>query len=284
MTTKDLPGWSAPFADGTRRELELVLPLESITREWAWGGSTGRGVKVAIIDSGIDASHAAIGRVDGWVAIDEGPEGLVFDTAPHEDLFGHGTACAGVIRALAPECELYSVRVLGKALLGRGNVFVAGLRWAIEHGMQVCNLSLTTTKKEFFGVLHELADQAYFRNIMLVTSANNVPIRSFPAVFSSVISVASHDEEDPYTYFYNPDPPVEFGAHGIDVRVAWTDGGWITSTGNSFATPHVSGIVARILGKHPSLTVFQMKAVLRALATNVKHGGADHDERSNVDA
>jgi len=268
------PAWSAPFERGALRELEPVLPLENITPEWAWGGSTGRGVKVAVVDSGIDASHPAVGHVEGWVAVDEGPSGIVFDTAPHEDLFGHGTACAGIIRAIAPDCELHSVRVLGRALLGRGSVFVAGLRWGIENGMHVCNLSLTTSKKEFFGVLHELVDQAYFRNIMLVTSANNMPVRSFPAVFSSVISVASHDSDDPYLFYYNPEPPVEFGAHGVGVRVAWMDRGWITSTGNSFATPHISGIVAKILGKHPELTAFQMKAVLRALSANISREAA----------
>lgn len=274
MKAESLPGWSVPFEDGVRRQLEPVLPLENITAEWAWGNSTGEGVKVAVIDSGIDASHPAVGHVEGFVAIDQGPEGVVLEEGPHEDLFGHGTACAGVIRAIAPDCELYSVRVLGKALLGRGAVMIAGLRWAIENGMHVCNLSLTTTKKEFFGILHELVDQAYFRNIMLVTSANNIPVPSFPAVFSSVISVASHDEEDPYVYYYNPEPPVEFGAHGVDVRVAWTGGGWITSTGNSFATPHISGIVARILGKHPDLTAFQMKAVLQSLAANMDRHAA----------
>lgn len=274
MRTEPLPGWSTPFEDGVRRRLEPALPLENITPEWAWGDSTGEGVKVAVVDSGIDASHPAVGHVEGFVAIDEGPEGIVFEDGPHEDLFGHGTACAGVIRAIAPDCEIYSVRVLGKALLGRGSVMIAGLRWAIENGMHVCNLSLTTTKKEFFGILHELVDQAYFRNIMLVTSANNIPLPSFPAIFSSVISVASHDEEDPYTYYYNPEPPVEFGAHGVDVRVAWTGGGWITSTGNSFATPHISGIVARILGKHPDLTAFQMKAVLQSLAANMNRAAA----------
>jgi subtilisin family serine protease len=266
----DRPAWSAPFEPDALRRLEPVLPLEAITPEWAWGGATGRGVKVAVIDSGVDASHPAVGHVEGWAAIDESPDGVAIDEAPHEDLFGHGTACAGVIRSIAPDCELYSVRVLGRALLGRGVVFVAGLRWALEHDMHVCNLSLTTPKKEYFSVLHEIVDQAYFRNVMLVTAANNMPVRSFPAVFSSVISVASHDSDDPYLFYYNPDPPVEFGAHGVNVRVAWLDGGWITSTGNSFATPHITGIVARILSKHPELTSFQMKAVLRALAANVQ--------------
>lgn len=264
------PAWSDPFVADALRTLEAVPTLETeITPDWAWGGSTGAGIRVAIVDSGVDAAHRDVGHVEGYLAIDEGPEGLVLDTEPHEDLFGHGTACAGIIRSFAPECELYSVRVLGRALLGRGAVFVAGLKWAIEHEMHVVNLSLATSKKEFFGVLHELADQAYFKNLMLVTSANNMPVRSFPAMFSSVFSVASHDVSDPYRFYYNPQPPVEFGAHGVDVRVAWTDGGWINSTGNSFATPHISGIVTKILGKHPGLTPFQMKAVLRALAANV---------------
>src|SRR5215210_3635228 len=137
------PAWSWQF-DPERRQQRLrqVLPVERITPEWAWGGSGGAGVKVAVIDSGIDADHPAIGgQVSGYVAITEGPEGLVYDTAPHRDLYGHGTACAGIIRAVAPECELYSVQVLNKMLSGRGPVFAAGVRWAIENGMHVCNMS-----------------------------------------------------------------------------------------------------------------------------------------------
>ncbi|MBA3390685.1 MAG: S8 family serine peptidase, partial [Rubrobacter sp.] len=151
-----------------------------------------------------------------------------------------------------------------------GTTFTAGLRWAIENGMDVCNISMGTTKKNFFGVLHDLADKAYFGNTMLVTAANNMPNPSFPSLYSSVISVASHDEvNDPYLFYYNPKPPVEFGAPGIDVRVAWAEGGSFTATGNSFAAPHITGIVAKILGKHPGLTLFQMKTVLRALSANM---------------
>lgn len=263
------PAWSSAFVPDFLQTLTPVQPIDNIDREWAWGSSTGRGVKVAVIDSGVDASHPDIGRVDGHVAISEGPDGLVYDRAPHGDVFGHGTACAGIIRALAPDCEIYSVRVLGPNLSGRGVVFAAGLRWAIENGMHVCNLSLSTPKRDFFGLLHELADQAYFGNVMLVASANNMPGASYPATYGSVFSVASHDIKDPYHFYYNPRPPVEFGAHGIDVRVAWLNGGRQSATGNSFATPHIAGIVTKILGKHPDLTIFQMKAVLRALAANV---------------
>ena len=266
---EDRPAWSAQFAADARQLLTPIPQLDDITPEWAWGGSTGAGVKVAVIDSGIDAAHDAIGQVAGYVAIREGPHGLVYDAEPHTDAFGHGTACAGIIRAAAPDCELYSIKVLGANLTGRGVPFIAGLRWAVEQGMHVCNISMGTPKKEYFALLHEVTDHAYFRNLMLVAADNNMPIPSFPSLYASVISVAAHDDQDPYRFYYNPTPPVEFGAPGIDVRVAWLDNSSITATGNSFAAPHITGIVTKILGKHPDLTVFQMKTVLRALSANI---------------
>lgn len=279
---KVAPAYSSQFDPDVLEVLSSIEPLEALTQEWAWGGSTGKGVKVCIIDTGIDASHPAVGEVRGYVSIDEGSDGLVYDTAPHEDVYGHGTACAGIIRAVAPECELYSIRVLGPALSTRGVILAAGLRWAIENNMDVCNLSLGTTWKNFFGVLHELADQAYFRNTILVTAANNMPIPSYPSVYASVISVASHDASDPYLFYFNPKPPVEFGAPGIDVRVPWRNGEWITATGNSFAAPHITAIVAKILGKHPGLTLFQMKVILRALSANISHNHPDVQQPSGA--
>ena len=265
------PAWSSAFASETLKALEPLAPLDAITPQWAWGGSTGEGVKVAIIDSGIDADHPAVGgRISGYVAITDGPLGLLHDTEPHEDSYGHGTACAGIIRSLAPDCELYSVKVLGARLTGRGTTFAAGIEWAIENGMDVCNVSMGTTRKNFYALMHNLADKAYFQNTMLVTAANNMPVASFPSLYASVISVASHEgTHDPYLFYYNPAPPVEFGAPGIDVRVAWSEGEWITATGNSFAAPHITGVAAKILGKHPGLTLFQMKTVLRALSANM---------------
>jgi subtilisin family serine protease len=232
-------------------------------------------VKVAVVDSGVDADHPVIdGRVAGYMAITvAGFDELVFDDSGHEDTSGHGTACAGIILGLAPECELYSVRVMGRRG-GKGLALVAGIRWAIEQGMQVANLSLGTTRRDFFGTLHELTDEAYFRHIVVVTAANNFPIPSFPCEYASVISVASHETNDPELFYYNPEPPTEFGAFGIDVPVPWKGGGVSKVTGNSFAAPHITGIVARILAKHPSLTVFQTKGILRALAANVRRGAA----------
>lgn len=253
--------------------------LHDATREWAWEGSTGSGVRVAVIDSGIDASHPAVGRVAGWVSVELDPSGvdaIRLVEGPHEDLFGHGTACAGIIRRVAPEADLYSVRVLGQRLSGKGLIFAAGFRWAIEQGITVVNLSLGTTKRELYNVFHTLADEAFFRGMMVVCAANNLPVPTYPAEYASVFSVAAHGATDPFSFDYNPEPPMEFGAPGIDVEVAWLGGSTIRATGNSFAAPHLTGLIARILSKHPGLTPFQMKSVLLALASNASpHGRAE---------
>jgi subtilisin len=269
VTDELKPAWSWQFDDGTLPRLEPLLPV-GITRGWAWEGSSGTGVKVAIVDSGIDGDHPAVGGVQGAVALtwNDEEEEVESDEGPHEDLYGHGTACAAIIRSIAPDCELYSIRVLGSDLRGKSPVFAAGLRWAIDNGMHVVNLSLSTSSRNYFDLFHELADEAYFRNVALVCAVNNVERPSYPSTYSSVFSVAAHEGKDPYGFDYNPAPPVEFGAPGIDVSVAWSEGSTIEATGNSFAAPHVAGVIAKILGKHPGLTPFQIKTILRATASN----------------
>ncbi len=264
-----LPAWSSQFAPQGIQAIQRTHPIDTISWEGVCEGSTGRGVKVAVIDSGIDGTHPHLhGTVQGYVAVYEKNGSIICDRGPHEDSCGHGTACAGIIRTIAPDCELYSVKVLGKGLVGKGPAFLAGLQWAIEHGMHVCNMSLGTTKKDFFAALHELVDLAYFQNISLIAAANNLPVPSYPSMFAEVISVAAHAENDQDRFYYNPTPPVEFGALGVNVKVPWLKGQSITATGNSFAAPHVTGFVAKILEKFPGSTPFQVKTVLRSLAAN----------------
>jgi subtilisin family serine protease len=269
---EELPAWSLP-ADAVER---IALPEEwpgQITRDWAWGGATGAGVQVCVLDSGVEHGHPLVGEVQRSVSIAiEGDEVIVNESDTEGDLCGHGTACAGVIRSLAPKAELTSVRVLGAGYTGSGAVLLEGLRWAIEEGYDVINMSLSTTKQKFAGFLHELADNAYFRRTMLIASAHNMPVESYPWRFSSVISVGSHEQSDPFAYYYNPTPPVEFFARGVDVEVAWTGGGRLVCTGNSFATPHIAGIAALVLSKHRELTPFQLKSVLYLTSTNVGGG------------
>jgi subtilisin len=266
---EDLPAWSLPAEAVEGISLSVDWP-ERVDREWAWGGSTGADVSVCILDSGIERGHPLVGIVERAVAVSVGEGGAtVVEEDAEGDLCGHGTACAGIVRSFAPDCALVSTRVLGAGYTGSGSVLLAGLRWAVEQGFRVVNMSLSTTKHEFAALLHELADSAYFRRTVIVASAHNMPVESFPWRFSSVISVGSHESPDPFEFFYNPSPPVEFFARGVDVEIAWLGGGTIRASGNSFATPHLAGLCALILGKHPELTPFQLKSVLHLTATNV---------------
>jgi subtilisin len=267
-----LPAWSLPKDAVERISLPSEWP-ERVTRDWAWGDSRGKGARVCILDSGVEASHPLVGKLESAVAISVGGDDEVIVEEDREgDVSGHGTACAGIVRALAPDCSLSSVRVLGSSFTGSGGVLLAGLRYAIEHEFDVINMSLSTTKKPFAGVLHELADSAYFKRSVLVASAHNMPVESYPWRFSSVISVGSHEEADPLAFFYNPSPPVEFFGRGVNVQVPWLGGRALTVSGNSFATPHLTAICALILAKHPELTPFQLKSVLYLTATNVGGG------------
>jgi subtilisin family serine protease len=253
--------------------LPEVASLGGIDPGWAWGGSTGAGVRVAIIDSGIEVDHPALGGcvdVDAGVAIHLTADGEVVEEAgPHDDLFGHGTACAGIIHGLAPEARVASIRVLGAGLTGRAETFVHALAFAIRRRFDVINLSLGTRRRDWALPFYELCDEAYFRGCFVVTAANNLLRPTFPSLFSSVTSVACNLSSDPWRFHHNPEPPTEFLARGIDVDVAWKGGTTIRSTGNSYAAPHIAGLSALIRSKHPAMTPSQIKAVLAATAANV---------------
>jgi len=268
MTDLLLPAWSDAFAAGRRASLDRARPFGTMDRAVAFGTSGGRGVTVAIIDSGIESDHPAVGgRLVRSLRVETGRDGpsVVEDPEP-ADLVGHGTACAAIIHAIAPVAELVSIRVLGADNRGAGPAFAAALEWAIDEGIGVVNLSLSSRSDALAPRFHELADDAYFANTLLVAAANNVAGPSYPSLFAAVVSVAAHDVPDPDVWFYNPKPPVEFGAHGLDVDVAWRGGTRIRATGNSFAAPHLAGRAALIRAEHPSASPFEVKAMLAATA------------------
>jgi subtilisin len=273
--SSDRPAWSEQFTAQVIQQLYHSGPIARITPQWAYGGSTGKGVRVAVVDSGVEYDHPALGdSLRGGVVVeyDEQAENSIRYEVEEKtvDLAGHGTACAGIIHSLAPQAEIFSVRVLGSNMRGRAIQFAGGLDWAIENDIQVVNLSLSTSNEDYFALFHDLADQAYFKNMNVVCAVNNYPEASLPSLYSSVISVAAHEGLDPFTYYYNPSPPVEFGAPGIDIDVAWNNKQYVNSTGNSFAAPHITAIVALIRSKHPELTPFQVKTVLLACASNMQ--------------
>lgn len=271
MPETGLPAFSR---DSLALRLPGTLALDDLSPQWAWGGATGNGVRVAVIDSGVDVEHPDVAGcvdVDDGVAFAvDGDGGVVEMSGAHSDALGHGTACAGIIHGLAPDARITSVKVLGPGLGGKAAAFLRGLAWAVERRFDVINLSLGTTKREWALPLYEVCDEGYFRNSVIVTAASNVVRPSFPSLFASVTSVACNMASDPFRFHYNPHPPTEFLAPGVDLELAWTNGSRITGTGNSYAAPHIAGIVALIRSKHPELRPFQVKTVLWATAANVR--------------
>jgi subtilisin family serine protease len=246
-------------------ELEFFSP---VAIDESWQSRTGRGVSVAIIDSGIDAEHPdLLGKVAESVEAQSDHKRVLFVPSETGDSAGHGTACAGIISSIAPGAELYSIKVLGAQASGDGQAFLAGLEYAIKRKFRIINLSLGTTKPQFFAPLHDLLDRAYQAGCIVVAAANNLPQPSFPSVFSSsLISVSKSEENEPFHFGFRYGEVIELTAPGVNVRTTWLGGGYRSLTGNSFACPHIVGIIALLLETYPNLTPFQVKSALYAIA------------------
>lgn len=250
----------------------MTVLMESFMLSEGWRAGSGRGVSVAIIDSGVDTSHPALaGKLrESLEAVTTGNK-VSFVECDGTDAAGHGTACAGIINKIAPEAELYSIKVLGANAAGAGMPFLAGLEYAIKRRFKIVNLSLGTTKPQYVAPLRDLLDRAYQAGCIVVAAANNLPQPSFPSVFSSsLISVVKGEMQDPYNFSFHYGEVIELVAPGINVRTTWTGGGYRQLTGNSFACPHIVGIIALLLEANPDLTPFQIKSALYEIARQNK--------------
>ncbi len=240
----------------------------AIREDRSWERCTGQGVRVAIVDSGIDTEHPDLkGKVRESVEAVTEDGKINFHPSTSGDQAGHGTACAGIITSIAPNAELYSVKVLGPNASGSGDMFLVGLDYAIKQKFQVINLSLGTTKRDYFGPLHDLLDRAYHAGCIVVAAANNLPYPSYPSIFSSsVVSVVKRAGGDPFNFGYRYGHVIELVAPGVDVKTTWPGGGYRQLTGNSFACPYVVGIIALLMERYPNLTPFQVKTILYTIA------------------
>ena len=237
---------------------------------WLLGGRSGRGVRICLIDSGVEYAHQDIRNTGRSYTVAAGQAGQAEIVETGElDVVGHGTACASVIGRIAPAAQLDSIRVLGPKNRGQGEAFLAALDWAIRQKYNIINLSLSTRRIEHRARLLELAESGAASGVLLVCSAHNSAVDSYPWTLSSVISVGSHECPDAYEVQMNPDPPVEFYAGGVGVSVAWLGGTTRTMSGNSFAAPAIAASLARIMEGYPGLRAWQYKYLLSLLATNV---------------
>ena len=227
---------------------------------------TGHGVKVAIVDSGIDPSHLRIGPISERIALAIGPDGQDVQSTDTEDGVGHGTACAGIIRKKAPDAELYRVRIFDESLSTDGRTLVAAIRWAIAQGMDVVNLSLGTTDVTFRDTIEEACREAVRANVILVAAEHNGGLESYPAVLPEVIGVTGGKTYDRYGYHYRSGNPIECVARGDEQRLCWLDGREIMAGGTSFAAPHIAGIVALIREAYPGATLEEARKLLEANA------------------
>jgi subtilisin len=258
-----MPFDTAPEATETPVDLWAAIQPEKL-----WQGRTGRGVRVAVVDSGIDTEHPDLkGKVKESVEAVTEDGKIEFRPSTSGDQAGHGTACAGIITSIAPDVDLYSVKVLGPKASGSGDMFLVGLDYAIKQKFRVINLSLGTTKRDFFAPLHDLLDRAYQAGCIVVSAANNLPYPSYPSIFSSsVVSVVKRAGADPFNFGYRYGQVIELVAPGVEVTTTWPGGGYRQLTGNSFACPYVVGIIALLVEAYPNLTPFQVKSILYTVA------------------
>lgn len=226
-------------------------------------------IDVAIIDSGVDATHPDLaGRVVSAVRI-ENKEVIEVETPSNNDTFGHGTGVASIVARTAPNARLFDIRVLQPGNKGSGDDLLAGLRLAVRSRYRVINLSLAASAK-LVPDLVASCERAYYQDQVVVAARRNMPISDdgFPAEFASVIGV-DNGELPPMRVRYRPGRSIEVEAMGDAVTVAAAGGGYTAMSGTSFATPMVSGLCALLLGAFPMLRPYEVRAVINS---NGLHG------------
>lgn len=232
----------------------------------------GKGVRVALLDSGVNAHHSHVREVAGGVHVRWREDGSLEFDPDYGDVLGHGTAVAGVIRTKAPEVELYAVRVFDRELRTHAAVVAAAIRWAVEHGMQVVNISLGTERQEHRELLQEACDEACRRGVMLVAASEDER-ECFPASFAGVIAVAGDERCAWDEYFYCPDSGVRFRAHPSPRPLPGRPQRF-NLRGHSFAAAHITACVARILEERPPARHEEIVQLLIAQATPTEQAAA----------
>lgn len=210
--------------------------------------STGAGIRVGVVDGGINYNHPALeGRVvSAYDYIDNDND--AYDE-PGGENSGHGTFVAGVIHLIAPEAEIYAYRVCDPSGEGDGYVVAEAIMRAVDDGCVIINLSLVTESDH--DAIATAIDYARTRNVLIITAAGNGPSDEllYPASDPYVIAVGAIDNDAQVADFSNNGYYVDVYAPGVDIYCPYVGDGYAWWSGTSFAAPFVSGQAALIMGK-----------------------------------
>lgn len=253
-----------------------IIPwgVHFIGADLCWHETKGQGVRVAVVDSGIDGNHPNLKEnLKGGV-------NLVDPEASYMDDNGHGTHVAGIIAAadtgtgilgVAPQAELYAVKVLDK--WGDGTVLNAinAIDWCLRNGIHVINMSFGTDK--YSRALEEALRVAHRHGLLIVAAAGNDGAPGtvdYPAVFNQTISVAAVDRRGRVASFSSTGPEVDIMAPGSDILSTYRWGGFVRQSGSSMATAHITGALALLKAKYPREDSINLRRRLMAGARRIK--------------
>ncbi|NJD77411.1 MAG: PGF-pre-PGF domain-containing protein [Candidatus Methanoperedens sp.] len=269
---------------------------DAIGANYAWdSGYTGTGIKLAIIDTGINYNHPDLGGGFGTgKKVADGYDFVNNDANPMDDQ-GHGTHVAGTaaangsIKGVAPDATLYAVKVLNSAGSGTTSNVIAGIDWSIAHGADVISMSLGSSSQptdEFTDILNIVSDAAVDQGIVVVVAAGNsgpgTNTISSPGSSRKVITVGASDDSSTATISddtiasFSDRGPSAFGrldpdvvAPGVTINSTSYTGSYTNKSGTSMSTPHVSGAAALLLQKNPALSPAQVRAILMHTSSNL---------------
>ncbi|MGG4012815.1 S8 family peptidase [Bacillus smithii] len=260
---------------------EKTWDMQAINASKAWeNGVTGKGVKIAVIDTGI-APHSDLNIAGGVSTVDY--------TSSYKDDNGHGTHVAGIIGAkrngigiagVAPDAQIYAVKALDKN--GNGNLqdIAEALDWAIANKMDIINMSFGTSTDS--KILHDLVDKAYKSGILLVAAGGNNGNSSgtgdtveYPAKYNSVVAVSSLNSNKNRSVFSATGPEIEVSAPGENIVSTYLNGEYAVGSGTSMAAPHVAGMLALLKQLHPNELNSQLRAEAEKEAMDLGKKGKD---------
>ncbi len=210
-------------------------------------------IRVAIIDSGVNAGHPHVGNLTDGVGFDADARGNPVMSDDVADRIGHGTAIAGVIHWRAPTASLCPVRIFHDKLAAPASRLFAALEWAIDHRFNIIHLSLGLRGERFQQPLLEICRRAARENILMVAAARAGEEPVYPAAVDTVIGVHGFSECREDDLIHHPGSPVEFSAHPHPRPLPGLSR-HLNFRGASFAAAHVAGMAADILSEEPGIS------------------------------